>query len=601
MRTLRLVQRATTTAGLHQVAIAIEGDGPQPAATAQVRLDLPAIQLQQLRWYLEDYLEYPIDPAPKIAAQVEQSMVELGTGLFRSLFQASEEGRRVWAALSGHLADTRVEVVTDVAGATAIPWELLREPAADAPVVLRAHAFVRGHPNPVDSDRFQVAADRLRVLLVICRPGRGADLPFRSVGGQLVRLSPAARDALQLDVLRPPTFQQLGEVLRGAKRRGQPYHVVHFDGHGTYGDLATFGLAARPRGYLLFEDPQSPINQLYVHGRQLGELLAETHVPVLVLNACRSAHAELATTPEEAAAQAMATGDDPQGRVRAYGSLAQEVVGAGVAGVVAMRYNVYVVTAAQFVADLYTSLLAGQSLGAAVTQGRRQLAEQPDREIAFTPRPLQDWVVPIAYEATALTLVERPAHPRRPVITLDEPAAGRERAALVGWLPAGPAVGFYGRDETLLALDRAFDTHQIVLLHAFAGSGKTSTAVEFARWYAHTGGVQGPVLRTSFEHHTPLAQVLDQLGDRFDAELARQGKDWLRLSETKRRKEAVALLRQVPLLWVWDNVEPVAGFPQGTRSAWSAAEQQELASEPQTAQARDGWSGEVSARSAPCW
>jgi hypothetical protein len=36
-------------------------------------------------------------------------------------------------------------------------------------------------------------------------------------------------------------------------------------------------------------------------------------------------------------------------------------------------------------------------------------------------------------------------------------------------------------------------------------------------------------------------------------------------------------LRQVPVLWIWDNVEPITGFPAGTPSAWSQAEQDELA------------------------
>ena len=31
------------------------------------------------------------------------------------------------------------------------------------------------------------------------------------------------------------------------------------------------------------------------------------------------------------------------------------------------------------------------------------------------------------------------------------------------------------------------------------------------------------------------------------------------------------------MLWVWDNVEPVAGFPAGTSSAWTRTEQDELA------------------------
>ena len=47
-------------------------------------------------------------------------------------------------------------------------------------------------------------------------------------------------------------------------------------------------------------------------------------------------------------------------------------------------------------------------------------------------------------------------------------------------LPRPPAAGYFGRDETLLALDRAFDTQPVVLLHAFAGAGKSSTAAEFA-------------------------------------------------------------------------------------------------------------------------
>ena len=90
----------------------------------------------------------------------------------------------------------------------------------------------------------------------------------------------------------------------------------------------------------------------------------------------------------------------------------------------------------------------------------------------------------------------RPAGEQDLSISLDQEEAGRERAALEAGLPAGPDAGFFGRDETLLALDRAFDAHRVVLLHAWAGAGKTSTALEFARWYALTGAVGG-VLFTS--------------------------------------------------------------------------------------------------------
>src|SRR5262249_38871808 len=113
--------------------------------------------------------------------------------------------------------------------------------------------------------------------------------------------------------------------------------------------------------------------------------------------------------------------------------------------------------------------------------------------------------------------------------------------------------------------------------HAFAGSGKTTTAAEFARWYSLTGGVEGPVLFTSFEQYTPLARVLDQIGQVFGGLLEQNGVHWLALEEDQRLDIALQVLKQIPVLWIWDTVEPIAGFPAGTPSDWSAGEQKELA------------------------
>ena len=55
---------------------------------------------------------------------------------------------------------------------------------------------------------------------------------------------------VKVDVLRPPTFEALGDRLRAAVAEGIPYAAVHFDGHGTI--LNPFG-AARHTGYLVFE------------------------------------------------------------------------------------------------------------------------------------------------------------------------------------------------------------------------------------------------------------------------------------------------------------------------------------------------------------
>jgi tetratricopeptide (TPR) repeat protein len=197
------------------------------------------------------------------------------------------------------------------------------------------------------------------------------------------------------------------------------------------------------------------------------------------------------------------------------------------------------------------------------------------RQVSLAPQPLQDWVVPVVYEAAPLRLLPAPAETEDLRIGLDHEQAGAERAAVEGGLPGGPDVGFFGRDESLLALDRAFDTAQIVLLHAWAGAGKTTTAAEFARWYALTGGTAA-VLFTSFEHHLALAGVLDQAGHQLSPLLERAGIQWAALTEAQRRDIMLQVLAQVPVLWVWDNIEPVTGFPTGTQSAWTPEEQADL-------------------------
>jgi tetratricopeptide (TPR) repeat protein len=611
MPTLRLTQTAAGE-NLHHVEIAHEEEG-RARETFSVEFVFRFTEADQrdLRWYLEEYLQATQDnPNRAIAARVERRMAEIGAELFAAVFRGG--ALRLWARLQDRLEETRVEIVTGVAEATAIPWELLRDPDMDVALALRAASFVRAQPNPAKRPSLPRASAGapLRILLVICRPHGREDVPFRSVSARILKsLTDEAREAFDLDVLRPPTFQALGEALRRARAAGKPYQVVHFDGHGGFFDMEELLASVEKkaaeerlvvareleldsrrfpvfspallyphsprsgrRGYLIFESPDGKTPYRFVDGPELGNLLAETGAPVLVLNACRSAHGETADGTDKAPSAE----PDPHGQVRAWGSLAQEVMDTGAAGVVAMRYNVYVHTAAQFVADLYGALAQGQTLGEAVTLGRKQLNASPLRELAGDPVALQDWPVPIVYEAAPLALFPKQEDREELKITV-QAGAGMAAGKTADALPPEPDAGFFGRDETILALDRAFDRHEVVLLHAYAGSGKTSTAAEFARWYARTGGVEGPILFTSFERYLPLARVVDQLGQVFEQGLAASGVHWLALPEEARREVALQILQQVPVLWLWDNVEPVAGFPSGSDSAWKEDEQRALA------------------------
>jgi hypothetical protein len=98
---------------------------------------------ERLRWYFEDYLQYPQDPAPSIARQVEQSLTEIGIELFDKIFKSNFDAHKIWSYALPQLNDTRIEIVTDVQEATTVPWELMCNPDTLQPLALSAASFVR--------------------------------------------------------------------------------------------------------------------------------------------------------------------------------------------------------------------------------------------------------------------------------------------------------------------------------------------------------------------------------------------------------------------------------------------------------------------------
>lgn len=566
-------------------------DQPELDAEASIEFALTPQEQEDLRWYLEDYLQRAESVEDVHVEQIENLMKRRGEELYNKVLTANQNTQAIWFAIREQLADLRVEINTGVAEAASIPWELMRDPQSDSAIALRVKSFVRVQSNPNISFIKVPKADdgRVRLLYIVCRPGGREDVELRAVANRLIQ--GLGEDLARFDItaLRPPTFKQLQKELADAKKAGRPYHIVHFDGHGVYAELKESilkdwlaalnhltlgGKTTGKHGFLLFESPESEHKMRPVDGQTLGQLLHDNGVPILVLNACQSAMHEAVEKPDEA--------DTVHDEVRAIGSLAQTVVDQGIPAVLGMRYSVFVVTAAQYIGELYRALAKGRGFGEAASEARKHLHRNPERWVGLQPRPLQDWFVPVVYEAGRLELFPK----KKP----DEFGQQREldpvqlNTALLRYVPDH---GFVGRDETLLMLDRAFDDHTIVLLHAYAGQGKTTTAVEFARWYARTGGLgdQPVVVVTSFEHPVTLDQALNALVEAdMDGEqpllahLASKGKDWLTMNKPgKKRSEAIKLLRQIPVLWIWDNVEPVAGFPEGAESAWTNDEQAELA------------------------
>jgi len=200
--------------------------------------------MRELRWYLERFLDYPFDPELAHAGRVLDALQAWGTQAFNALFDRRDAGE--WLAKSEVL-----QVRSDDPRILSWPWEALFDPqrsylAHDRRVERRLNRI--SDPPPLAA----LPNDRVNILLVVARP-YAADVRYRSIARPLVELIQSRNLPAHVDVLRPPTFDQLRDHLRAHPAY---YHVLHFDGHSAH-------TLQGPQGRLVFEtkdgqpDPKS--------------------------------------------------------------------------------------------------------------------------------------------------------------------------------------------------------------------------------------------------------------------------------------------------------------------------------------------------------
>jgi len=147
MHTLRLTQFVEGE-NRHRAEVASEDvGGTRQSAVSHFEFAVSEQKREDVRWYLEHFLQYPLDPAPKIAARIEDRTADTGRDLFERTFHSNRDASDLWATLRSRVNDARVGIVSDLEGATAIPWEFLRDPKTD--VGLALHAILRARaPKP---------------------------------------------------------------------------------------------------------------------------------------------------------------------------------------------------------------------------------------------------------------------------------------------------------------------------------------------------------------------------------------------------------------------------------------------------------------------
>jgi tetratricopeptide (TPR) repeat protein len=569
---------------LSDIKIAVEGGARRVVATATLAYE-PAdrsvrkveskrfmftapfglIETEEIRWYLERYHLWPVGVFRERAQRVEAQLPTWGKALYDAALSASTAQTilAAWKQAAAH-GEGRFSIFVDsdppegmkeadeqaarlaASALLALPWELLYDGSG--------YLFQGKHPvrvrRQLPNRRPQAAFTTdlpIRVLLVSPRPEdeHTGYFDHRSSALPLVDAFESLGELVELTVLTPPTFPALLATLKAAVDAGQPFDVVHFDGHGVYDP--EHGL-----GGLCFEDPndEQKIVQRRMQSIDAGRIAAEIRdyrIPLVFLDACQTAKVE----------------DDPTA------SVATRLLEEGVTSVVAMSHSVLVPTAERFVKAFYEKLAHGARIGAAMLAGQQALHSDSYRLkiMGAGELHLQDWFVPVLYQEQ----LDPQLIGRLPAQVEDIQA--RRRQTMLGELPPAPPHHFQGRSRELLALERLLHTQPYAVLRGQGGAGKTTLAVELARWLVRSGRFKRAAF-VSVEQSGDARTVLDAIGRQLVpsysvAQYSSQDGD---LKQALQPVESA--LRDVPTLIVVDNMESV--LPDASGQSAAAAPVEEL-------------------------
>src|SRR6266852_5839371 len=276
---------------------------------------------ENVRWYLEEYADWPYEQFLERGKKIEASLSKFGKRLYDAVCGSAGAMSVVqpWRLLPE--VQRQVSIVSYMPQALSLPWELLHDEQGF--LVLRTRnpvLLIRRLPQGELAGFPTSFEPPLRILLVTARPDDAGFIDPRSIARELLDEVQQQVDAgaIALEFLRPPTLGALRARLSDTKL--PPIHILHFDGHGVFDeerDRQGKRLSSKKQGMLAFENDDGKLD--LVKAKDVAQVLQDSGVHLAVLTACQSA---------------MGAADD------AFSSVAAQLIRSGVDAVTAMSASV---------------------------------------------------------------------------------------------------------------------------------------------------------------------------------------------------------------------------------------------------------------------
>ncbi len=484
MTTIRIKQKGAN-GKIFSAVISFDDKGNYPVS---IKAPFSKEEEKRLGWYFEEYYKLPFVEEIQFK-KTALSIREYGENLFKQIFNQPSVIKFYLQCISEDNKPIRFEITGDHSF-HALHWETLKDPDRASAWSLAA-PLVRKIKTGFSARNTVSCSPAINLLIVTARPGGAKDAGLRTVIRPLVEGLEDSEIPAKIHILRPGTFKALTDHL--ASRKAGFYHIIHLDVHGElmtfdhlnqlYGESDVAGYN-HSKPYIFLENPEGGPHP--VSGDELATLLTSYQIPMVILNACKS--------------------DKHIGKDDS--SLAISLLNAGVAAVIAMRYNVFVAAASKMMEHLYKKILDTQNLSHALYSARKVLHDNKKRPTKYGNFiNIEDWMLPVLYESV-----------QEINWRIDDSAAESDLAlfAPVGY--PDTTYPFVGRDLDVLEIERRLLTKSnLLVIKGMIGIGKSTFMLHLGAWWQRTNWVQHVFYFNFNERRQTLHRILKTIAAKIFA------------------------------------------------------------------------------------